>query len=97
MSEPVLTRARTPKQTLVADFEREAKAIGAKDDVVAEGVRDVRANLERGMVGLRAHNTAALGRHLKAAVKEARQVFSRATVLWGVSACLLYTSPSPRD
>lgn len=56
----------------MAEFEREARSIGAKDDVVTEGVRDVRASLERGMLGLRAHNTAALGRHLKAAVKEAR-------------------------
>lgn len=59
-------------QALLSEFSSECKGIGAKEDVVAEGLKDIQASLERGMQGLRAHNETALGRHLKAAVKEAR-------------------------
>lgn len=62
----------TIPQALLTGFEKEAKTIGAKDDAIAEGLQEIRAAFERGMQGLRTHNAAALGRHLKAAVKEAR-------------------------
>lgn len=61
----------------MADFEKEAAAIGVKQDIVTEGVAELRSSLDRGMEGLRAHNRAALARHLKAAVKAARCVCLR--------------------
>lgn len=59
-------------QALLSGFESEAKSLGAKADAVAAATKDIRAGLERGMQGLRAHNGTVLGRHLKTAVKEAR-------------------------
>lgn len=56
----------------MAKFESEAREIGAKEDVIAEGVAAVTLKLEQGMEWLRAYNRTALGRHLKAAVKMAR-------------------------
>lgn len=64
----------------MSGFESEAKSLGAKADAVAAGSKDIRAGLERGMQGLRAHNSTVLGRHLKTAVKEARCV--KNYVLW---------------
>lgn len=75
----------TKSQKMVAEFEKETVAIGAKQDVVAEGAAGLRSSLERGMEGLRAHNRAALARHLKAAVKAARCfacVLVRVCVCW---------------
>ncbi|CAM9657059.1 unnamed protein product, partial [Ectocarpus sp. 8 AP-2014] len=63
-------------QALLSDFESEAKARGAKADAVVEGAKEISDSLERGMQGLRAHNTAVLGVHLKTAVKAARAAFT---------------------
>lgn len=65
---------RVKKQALLSGFESEAKSLGAKADAVAAGTKDIKAGLERGMQGLRAHNRTVLSRHLKTAVKEARCV-----------------------
>lgn len=71
---PARDRRRKTKKALLSGFESEAKSLGAKADAVAAGTEDIRAGLERGMQGLRAHNCTVLGRHLKTAVKEARCV-----------------------
>ncbi|CAN0363193.1 unnamed protein product [Ectocarpus fasciculatus] len=65
-------------QALLSDFKSEAKARGAKAGAVAEGAKEISDSLERGMQGLRAHNTAVLGGHLKSAVKAARAAFTKA-------------------
>lgn len=61
-------------QNLLDGFQSEAKEVGAKDEVVAQGAKEIRIAVDRGMQGLRAHNGSVLARHLKAAIKEARSL-----------------------
>ena len=89
------TYKKKKNQALLSGFESEAKSLGAKADAVAAATKDIRAGLERGMQGLRAHNGTVLGRHLKTAVKEARserkstRVNRKDLVLWCL--CGLFT------
>lgn len=92
---PYLQKKKKKNQALLSGFESEAKSLGAKADAVAAATKDIRAGLERGMQGLRAHNGTVLGRHLKTAVKEARserkstRVNRKDLVLWCL--CGLFT------
>lgn len=71
-------------QNLLNNFISEAKEIGAKDEVVDHGAKEIRIAVDRGMQGLRAHNGSVLARHLKAAIKEARSLYRSSRYLFVV-------------